>query len=33
MQIDVEAENGILRNACFYGGCNENLRGIAKLEK
>ena len=28
-QIDFEIENGCLKNVCFYGGCNGNLKGIA----
>ena len=29
--IEFEVENGVLRNVVFYGGCNGNLQGIAKL--
>lgn len=31
--IELEVENGILKNVRFYGGCNGNLQGIAKLVK
>ncbi|MBR5102286.1 MAG: TSCPD domain-containing protein, partial [Muribaculaceae bacterium] len=30
-QIDIEVENGIIQNVCFYGGCNGNLQGISRL--
>lgn len=29
--IDVEMENGILKDAVFHGGCNGNLQGISAL--
>lgn len=29
--IDVEVEDGILKNAVFHGGCNGNLQGISSL--
>ena len=29
--IDVEVENGVLKQAVFHGGCNGNLQGISKL--
>ncbi|MCI5687889.1 TIGR03905 family TSCPD domain-containing protein [Anaerovoracaceae bacterium 42-11] len=29
--IDVEVEDGILKQAVFHGGCNGNLQGISKL--
>lgn len=29
--IDVEVENGVLKNAVFHGGCNGNLQGISAL--
>lgn len=30
-QIDFEIENGCLKNVCFYGGCNGNLKAISSL--
>ena len=30
-QIDIELENGIIRNVAFTGGCHGNLQGIAAL--
>ena len=32
-QIDIELENGIIRNVAFTGGCHGNLQGIAALVK
>lgn len=32
-QIDIELENGIIKDVVFYGGCNGNLQGIAALVK
>lgn len=32
-QIDLEAEDGILKDVCFTGGCNGNLKGISALVK
>lgn len=32
-QIDLELENGIIKNVVFYGGCNGNLKGISMLVK
>ncbi len=29
--IEVEGENGCVTNVTFYGGCDGNLQGIAKL--
>lgn len=29
--ITFDIEDGILKNVCFTGGCNGNLKGIAKL--
>lgn len=31
--IEVEGENGQITNVTFYGGCDGNLQGIAKLVK
>ena len=30
-QIDLDVEDGIIRNVKFTGGCNGNLQGISKL--
>ena len=30
-QIDLEVEDGIVRNVKFTNGCNGNLQGISKL--
>ena len=30
--ISFEVEDGIVKNVKFTGGCNGNLKGIAKLE-
>lgn len=30
-QIDLDVENGIVKNVKFTGGCNGNLQGVAKL--
>ena len=30
-QIDFDVEDGKVKNVKFYGGCNGNLQGIAKL--
>ena len=30
-QIDVDVEDGIVKNVEFYGGCNGNLQGICSL--
>ena len=30
-QIDVEVEEGIIKNVAFTGGCNGNLQGVSKL--
>lgn len=32
-QIDIELENGIVKDVVFYGGCNGNLKGISMLVK
>ena len=32
-QIDLEVEDGILKDVCFTGGCNGNLNGISGLVK
>lgn len=32
-QIDLEVEDGILKDVCFTGGCNGNLKGISGLVK
>jgi len=32
-QIDLELENGIIKDVVFYGGCNGNLKGISALVK
>ena len=32
-QIDLELENGIVKDVVFYGGCNGNLKGISALVK
>lgn len=31
--IDIEVEDGIIRDVCFTGGCHGNLQGIASLVK
>ena len=31
MQIDIEVEDGIVKNDKFHGGCNGNGKGIASL--
>ena len=31
MQIDIEVEDGIVKNVKFHGGCNGNGKGIASL--
>jgi uncharacterized protein (TIGR03905 family) len=30
-QIDVDVEDGIVKNVRFIGGCNGNTKGVAKL--
>ena len=30
-QIDLEVEDGIIKNVAFTGGCNGNLQGVSKL--
>lgn len=30
-QIDIDVENGIIKNVQFYGGCHGNLQGISSL--
>lgn len=32
-QIDLEIEDGIIKNVSFIGGCNGNLQGISALVK
>lgn len=32
-QINLEVENGILKDVHFIGGCNGNLKGISALVK
>ena len=32
-QIDLEVEDGILKEVHFIGGCNGNLKGISALVK
>ena len=32
-QIDLEVEDGILKDVCFTGGCNGNLKGVSALVK
>lgn len=32
-QIDIELEDGIVKNVMFHGGCNGNLKGISALVK
>lgn len=32
-QIDLEVENGIVKDVKFFGGCNGNLNGISALVK
>ncbi len=32
-QIDIELENGIVKDVVFFGGCNGNLKGISSLVK
>lgn len=32
-QIDLELENGIIKDVVFFGGCNGNLKGISALVK
>ncbi|MCF2575066.1 TIGR03905 family TSCPD domain-containing protein [Phocaeicola barnesiae] len=32
-QIDLEVDDGILKDVCFTGGCNGNLKGISALVK
>ena len=31
MQIDIEVEDGIVKNVKFHGGCNGNGKGLASL--
>ena len=31
--IEVEMEDGVLKDVVFWGGCNGNLKGICKLVK
>lgn len=31
--IELEVEDGILKEVTFYGGCNGNLQGISQLVK
>lgn len=31
--IDVEVENGIIKNVSFFGGCAGNTQGVAALVK
>ena len=31
--IDIEVEDGIVKDVTFYGGCNGNLKGICSLVK
>jgi len=31
--IEVNVEDGILKDVAFWGGCNGNLKGICKLVK
>ncbi len=33
MQIDIEVEDGIVKNVVFHGGCNGNGKGIASLAR
>ncbi len=30
-QIDIELDGNIIKSVKFYGGCNGNLQGIAKI--
>ena len=32
-QINVEVEDGIIKEVSFVGGCNGNTQGVAKLAK
>ncbi len=32
-QIDIDLEDGIVKDVVFYGGCNGNLKGISALVK
>ncbi len=32
-QIDFELDNGVIHNVVFTGGCNGNLKAIAKLSE
>ena len=32
-QIDIEVENGIIKDVQFYGGCDGNLKAVAILVK
>ncbi len=32
-QIDIELEDGVVKDVVFYGGCNGNLKGISALVK
>ena len=32
-QIDLDIEDGIIKDVAFVGGCNGNLSGIARLVK
>ncbi len=32
-QIDLELQDGIIKDVVFYGGCNGNLKGISMLVK
>ncbi len=31
--IEVDIENGVLKDVAFWGGCNGNLKGICQLVK
>lgn len=32
-EILIDVENGVVKDAQFYGGCNGNLQGIGRLVK
>lgn len=32
-QIDLEIEDGVIKNVEFFGGCNGNLKGVSALVK
>lgn len=32
-EIELEVENGIVKEVCFWGGCNGNLQAVSTLVK